>query len=57
MKFNMCFGIEENLSDQIWFYGFFAVSLSMLLVSYLIYSVTPDWVTFTSAVTRKSKCL
>ncbi|WP_306475059.1 DUF3961 domain-containing protein [Bacillus pseudomycoides] len=35
-KLNVYFGIEENLSDQIWFYGFFAVSFSMLLVTYFI---------------------
>lgn len=35
-KLNAYFGIEENLSDQIWFYGFFAVSISMLFVTYLV---------------------
>ncbi|MDA2637861.1 DUF3961 domain-containing protein [Bacillus cereus] len=33
---NAYFGIEENISDQIWFYGFFIVSISMLLFTYLI---------------------
>ncbi|ARJ25652.1 hypothetical protein B7492_31915 (plasmid) [Bacillus mycoides] len=33
---NMYFGIEENISDQIWFYGFFIVSISMLFFTYLI---------------------
>lgn len=30
-KINKHFGIEENISDQIWFYGFYTVSISMLL--------------------------
>ncbi|WP_256703161.1 DUF3961 domain-containing protein [Bacillus cereus] len=32
----MYFGIEENVSDQIWFYGFFTISISLLLFTYLI---------------------
>lgn len=32
---NVYFGIEENISDQIWFYGFFTVSISLLLFTYL----------------------
>ncbi|PDY47463.1 DUF3961 domain-containing protein [Bacillus pseudomycoides] len=35
-KLNVYFGIEENVSDQIWFYSFFIVSISMLLFTYLI---------------------
>ncbi|MGG3652553.1 DUF3961 domain-containing protein [Bacillus pseudomycoides] len=35
-KLNVYFGIEENISDQIWFYGFFIVSISMLLFTYFI---------------------
>ncbi|PEF75635.1 hypothetical protein CON94_08960 [Bacillus pseudomycoides] len=35
-KTNLYFGIEENISDQIWFYGFFTVSISLLLFTYLI---------------------
>lgn len=35
-KTNVYFGIEENVSDQIWFYGFFTVSISLLLFTYLI---------------------
>ncbi|MCR8860366.1 DUF3961 domain-containing protein [Bacillus pseudomycoides] len=34
-KLNVYFGIEENISDQIWFYGFFIVSISMLLFTYI----------------------
>lgn len=26
-KLNRYFGIEENVSDQIWFYGFFVISI------------------------------
>ncbi|AZJ24808.1 hypothetical protein CT694_35625 (plasmid) [Bacillus wiedmannii bv. thuringiensis] len=32
---NRYFGIEENVSDQIWFYGFFATSIFMMLFTYL----------------------
>ncbi|MDA1680166.1 DUF3961 domain-containing protein [Bacillus cereus group sp. TH152-1LC] len=32
---NRYFGIEENVSDQIWFYGFFATSILMMLFTYL----------------------
>ncbi|WP_330130556.1 DUF3961 domain-containing protein [Bacillus toyonensis] len=32
----MYFGIEESISDQIWFYVFFTVSISMLLFPYII---------------------
>ncbi|PGP58367.1 DUF3961 domain-containing protein [Bacillus cereus] len=32
---NHYFGIEENVSDQIWFYGFFATSIFMMLFTYL----------------------
>ncbi|MGE7331089.1 DUF3961 domain-containing protein [Bacillus thuringiensis] len=35
-KINVYFGIEEDISDQIWFYGFFTVSISLLLFTYLI---------------------
>ena len=35
-KTNVYFGIEENVSNQIWFYGFFTVSISLLLFTYLI---------------------
>ncbi|MGR5980857.1 DUF3961 domain-containing protein [Bacillus cereus] len=38
-KINKHFGIEENISDQIWFYGFYTVSLSMLLFICIIDSV------------------
>nr|WP_321145781.1 DUF3961 domain-containing protein [Bacillus mycoides] len=34
-KINHYFGIEENVSDQIWFYGFFATSIFMMLFTYL----------------------
>ncbi|MGA5662800.1 DUF3961 domain-containing protein [Bacillus bombysepticus] len=34
-KINRYFGIEENVSDQIWFYGFFAISIFMMLFTYL----------------------
>lgn len=34
-KLNRYFGIEENVSDQIWFYGFFATSIFMMLFIYL----------------------
>ncbi|KAB2460966.1 hypothetical protein F8160_02500 [Bacillus sp. CH126_4D] len=34
-KLNLYFGIEENVSDQIWFYGFFATSIFMMLFTYL----------------------
>ncbi|WP_308212808.1 DUF3961 domain-containing protein [Bacillus cereus] len=34
-KINAYFGIEDNVSDQIWFYGFFVVSISMLLFTYI----------------------
>ncbi|PEF99449.1 DUF3961 domain-containing protein [Bacillus toyonensis] len=34
-KLNCYFGIEENVSDQIWFYGFFATSIFMMLFTYL----------------------
>ncbi|MCU4943026.1 DUF3961 domain-containing protein [Bacillus cereus] len=34
-KLNLYFGIEENVSDQIWFYGFFAISIFMMLFTYL----------------------
>ncbi|KMP23664.1 MULTISPECIES: DUF3961 domain-containing protein [Bacillus] len=34
-KLNRYFGIEENVSDQIWFYGFFATSIFMMLFTYL----------------------
>ncbi|OUC01054.1 DUF3961 domain-containing protein [Bacillus thuringiensis] len=34
-KTNRYFGIEENVSDQIWFYGFFATSIFMMLFTYL----------------------
>ncbi|WP_313897154.1 MULTISPECIES: DUF3961 domain-containing protein [Bacillus cereus group] len=33
---NRYFGIEENVSDQIWFYGFFATSVFMMLFTYLV---------------------
>ncbi|MRB78369.1 DUF3961 domain-containing protein [Bacillus thuringiensis] len=33
---NRYFGIEENVSDQIWFYGFFATLISMMLFTYLV---------------------
>ncbi|PFC56065.1 hypothetical protein CN282_03645 [Bacillus thuringiensis] len=33
---NRYFGIEENVSDQIWFYGFFATSIFMMLFTYLV---------------------
>ncbi|PIE92863.1 hypothetical protein CO726_24505 [Bacillus fungorum] len=32
---NRYFGIEENVSDQIWFYGFFVISIFMMLFTYL----------------------
>ena len=32
---NRYFGIEENVSDQIWFYGFSATSIFMMLFTYL----------------------
>ncbi|COF06090.1 Uncharacterised protein [Streptococcus pneumoniae] len=35
-KLNRYFGIEENVSDQIWFYGFFATSIFMMLFTYLV---------------------
>ncbi|HIE8455896.1 TPA: DUF3961 domain-containing protein [Bacillus cereus] len=35
-KINVYFGIEENLSDQIWVYGFFGVSISMILFTYVL---------------------
>lgn len=35
-KTNVYFGIEENISDQIWFYGFFTASISLLFLTYLI---------------------
>ncbi|HFJ9350231.1 TPA: DUF3961 domain-containing protein [Bacillus cereus] len=34
-KLNRYFGIEENVSDQIWFYGFFVTSIFMMLFTYL----------------------
>jgi len=34
-KLNHYFSIEENVSDQIWFYGFFATSIFMMLFTYL----------------------
>ncbi|HDR7203807.1 TPA: DUF3961 domain-containing protein [Bacillus cereus] len=34
-KINRYFGIEENVSDQIWFYGFFATSIFMMFFTYL----------------------
>ncbi|MGE6592484.1 DUF3961 domain-containing protein [Bacillus mycoides] len=34
-KLNRYFGIEENVSDQIWFYGFFATSIFMMLFTYV----------------------
>ncbi|WP_432804048.1 DUF3961 domain-containing protein [Bacillus arachidis] len=34
-KLNRYFGIEENVSNQIWFYGFFATSIFMMLFTYL----------------------
>ncbi|PFT76027.1 DUF3961 domain-containing protein [Bacillus cereus] len=34
-KLNGYFGIEENVLDQIWFYGFFATSIFMMLFTYL----------------------
>jgi len=34
-RLNRYFGIEENVSDQIWFYGFFATSIFMMLFTYL----------------------
>ncbi|WP_422425109.1 DUF3961 domain-containing protein [Bacillus sp. PSXD-155] len=34
-KTNRYFGIEENVSDQIWFYGFFATSIFMMLFTYV----------------------
>ncbi|QWH64263.1 hypothetical protein EXW39_29935 (plasmid) [Bacillus mycoides] len=34
-KLKRYFGIEENVSDQIWFYGFFATSIFMMLFTYL----------------------
>jgi hypothetical protein len=34
-KLNRYFGIEENVSDQIWFYGFFVISIFMMLFTYL----------------------
>lgn len=38
-KLNIYFGIEENFSDQIWFYGFFGVSISMILFTYVLSGV------------------
>ncbi|XKK19913.1 DUF3961 domain-containing protein [Bacillus sp. A17A.1] len=35
-KLNVYFGIEENFSDRIWFYGFFGVSISMILFTYIL---------------------
>ncbi|KAA0781277.1 DUF3961 domain-containing protein [Bacillus sp. BPN334] len=35
-KSNVYFGIEENLSDQIWFYGFFGLSIFMILFTYVL---------------------
>lgn len=35
-KLNVYFGIESNLSDQICFYGFYGVSIIILLFIYLI---------------------
>ncbi|MGF1436939.1 DUF3961 domain-containing protein [Bacillus thuringiensis] len=35
IKINRYFGIEENGSDQIWFYGFFATSIFIMLFTYL----------------------
>ncbi|MEK4678230.1 DUF3961 domain-containing protein [Bacillus sp. FSL K6-2944] len=35
-KSNAYFGIEENISDQVLFYGFYAVCIFMLLFTYLI---------------------
>ncbi|MEI7010495.1 DUF3961 domain-containing protein [Bacillus toyonensis] len=32
---NRYFDIEENVSDQIWFYGFFATSIFMMFFTYL----------------------
>ncbi|MEB9408833.1 DUF3961 domain-containing protein [Bacillus cereus] len=32
---NRYFGIEENVSDQIWFYGFFANLIFMMIFTYL----------------------
>ncbi|MEH7753468.1 DUF3961 domain-containing protein [Bacillus toyonensis] len=34
-KLNRYFGIEKNVSDQIWFYGFFATSIFIMLFTYL----------------------
>ncbi|WP_368073894.1 DUF3961 domain-containing protein [Bacillus thuringiensis] len=34
-KLNRYFGIEENVSDQTWFYGFFVISIFMMLFTYL----------------------
>ncbi|OUB09027.1 hypothetical protein BK704_12510 [[Bacillus thuringiensis] serovar konkukian] len=33
---NIWFGIEENVSDQVWFYGFFIICCTLLLFTYLI---------------------
>ncbi|HHQ2480384.1 TPA: DUF3961 domain-containing protein [Bacillus cereus] len=38
-KLNRYFGIEENVSDQIWFYGFFATSIFMMLFTYLFLGI------------------
>ncbi|WP_309242166.1 DUF3961 domain-containing protein [Bacillus cereus] len=35
-KLNVYFGIEKNVSDQICFYGFYGVSIIILLFIYLI---------------------
>ncbi|WP_255261523.1 DUF3961 domain-containing protein [Bacillus pseudomycoides] len=35
----MYFGIEENVFDQIWFYGFFTISISLLLFAYFISTI------------------
>ncbi|KIQ76968.1 hypothetical protein RW25_22775 [Bacillus sp. L_1B0_8] len=36
---NRYYGIEENISDQIWFYGFFATSIFMMLFTYLFLGI------------------
>ncbi|HFJ9417294.1 DUF3961 domain-containing protein [Bacillus cereus group sp. BC251] len=37
-RVNTYFGIEQNVSDQIWFYGFYGLAISMVLVIYLVFS-------------------
>ncbi|MGR5997895.1 DUF3961 domain-containing protein [Bacillus cereus] len=42
-KINRYFGIEENVSDQIWFYGFFATSIFYDAFHLLIFGY-PIWI-------------